>query len=86
LTSVWVGAFLQYVLVGWLPAILIAASYSPAQAGTLHGVMELAAAALGFVLGPLVAASGTRPASPPQCRSRPRWASRPCCWRRAAGG
>jgi len=49
------NSFLYYVLVGWLPAILIDAGYSAAQAGSLHGVMQLASAAAGFVLGPIVA-------------------------------
>lgn len=49
------NAFLYYILVSWLPAILIDAGYSPAQAGSLHGVMQLASAASAFVLVPLVA-------------------------------
>lgn len=49
------NSFLYYVLVGWLPAILIDAGYSAGEAGSLHGVMQLAGAAPGFVLGPLVA-------------------------------
>jgi CP family cyanate transporter-like MFS transporter len=54
-TFMGLNALLYYFLVGWLPAILIEAGYSPAQAGSLHGVMQLATAAAGFLLGPLVA-------------------------------
>jgi MFS transporter, CP family, cyanate transporter len=50
-----INSVLYYFLVAWLPAILIDAGYSPTQAGTLHGVMQLAGAAPGLVLGPLVA-------------------------------
>src|SRR5665213_270970 len=50
-----INSFLYYFLVAWLPAILIDAGYSPTQAGSLHGVMQLAGAAPGLVLGPLVA-------------------------------
>jgi cyanate permease len=46
------NAFLYHILVGWLPPVLIDAGYSAAQASSLHGVMQLAAAAPGFVLGP----------------------------------
>ena len=49
------NSVMYYFLVAWLPAILIDAGYSPAQAGSLHGVMQLAGAAPGLVLGPLVA-------------------------------
>lgn len=50
-----INSVLYYFLVAWLPAILIHAGYSPLQAGSLHGVMQLAGASPGLVLGPLVA-------------------------------
>lgn len=45
---------IYYVVVGWLPVILIDAGISPAQAGALHGVLQLATAAPGLVIGPLL--------------------------------
>lgn len=45
---------IYYVAVGWLPAILIDAGVSPIEAGTLHGVMQLATAVPGLLLGPLL--------------------------------
>jgi CP family cyanate transporter-like MFS transporter len=49
-----VNSFVYYVAVSWLPAILHDAGYSTGQAGSLHGVMQLATAAPGLVLVPLV--------------------------------
>ncbi|MGY3690506.1 CP family cyanate transporter-like MFS transporter [Bradyrhizobium sp. USDA 3240] len=43
-----------YIIVGWLPAILVQAGYSAAAAGTLHGVAQLATAVPGLILGPMV--------------------------------
>ncbi|MGY2989213.1 MFS transporter [Bradyrhizobium sp. USDA 4508] len=43
-----------YIIVGWLPAILVQASYPAATAGTLHGVLQLATALPGLILGPMV--------------------------------
>lgn len=43
-----------YIIVGWLPAILVQAGYSAAAAGTLHGVSQLATAVPGLILGPMV--------------------------------
>ena len=45
------NSFIYYVVVGWLPAILAAAGYSAAAAGTLHGLMQLATAIPGLMLG-----------------------------------
>ncbi len=42
---------IYYVVIGWLPAILIDAGVPPAEAGSLHGVMQLATALPGLVLG-----------------------------------
>jgi len=49
-----INSLLYYVLVAWLPAILTSAGLSPAAAGSLHGVMQLASAIPGLLLGPIV--------------------------------
>lgn len=49
-----IGSLLYYVLVAWLPAILTSAGLSPAAAGSLHGVMQLASALPGLLLAPIV--------------------------------
>jgi len=49
-----INSFLYYVLVAWLPAILTSSGLSPAAAGSLHGVMQLATAIPGLLLGPIV--------------------------------
>lgn len=43
-----------YVIVGWLPSILAEAGYSPAIAGSLHGLCQLAIAVPGLLLGTAV--------------------------------
>lgn len=48
-----INSLVYYVVIGWLPAILIGQGYSEAQAGSLHGLLQLATAAPGFVI-PLV--------------------------------
>ena len=48
------NSFLYYVLISWLPSILSLHGYSPAQAGTIHGVMQLATAVPGLFLGPII--------------------------------
>lgn len=48
------NSFVYYVVVTWLPAILIEAGYSPQTAGSLHGVSQLATALPGLVLMPLI--------------------------------
>ncbi len=45
---------IYYVIVGWLPSILTDAGLSPAQAGSLHGVLQLATAVPGLLLGPIL--------------------------------
>ena len=45
---------IYYVAIGWLPAILAQAGMPPAEAGSVHGVMQLATAVPGLVLGPIV--------------------------------
>ena len=42
-----------YVIIGWLPAILQSIGYSEAQAGSLHGLLQLATAAPGLAI-PLI--------------------------------
>lgn len=48
-----INSLVYYVVIGWLPAILIGQGYSEAQAGSLHGLLQLATAAPGFVI-PLI--------------------------------
>ncbi|WP_447649206.1 MFS transporter [Pseudomonas abietaniphila] len=43
-----------YIAIAWLPAILAEAGYTPVQAGSLHGVMQLAGAAPGVILIPML--------------------------------
>ncbi len=45
---------IYYVAIGWLPTMLIDAGLAPAQAGSLHGVLQLATAVPGLVLGPIL--------------------------------
>lgn len=45
---------IYYVIIGWLPAFLAETGMSAAQAGTLHGAMQLATALPGLVLGPVL--------------------------------
>ncbi len=42
-----INSLVYYVIVGWLPAILQSMGYSEAQAGSLHGLLQLATAAPG---------------------------------------
>lgn len=49
------NSLVYYVIITWLPAILTEAGYSPAAAGSLHGISQLATAVPGFFLGTLVA-------------------------------
>lgn len=48
-----INSLVYYVIVGWLPAILISYGYSEAQAGSLHGLLQLATAAPGLLI-PLI--------------------------------
>ncbi|ACY85616.1 CynX/NimT family MFS transporter [Edwardsiella piscicida] len=47
------NSLVYYVIIGWLPAILISLGYSDAQAGSLHGVLQLATALPGLLI-PLI--------------------------------
>ncbi|HEY4372441.1 MAG TPA: MFS transporter [Burkholderiales bacterium] len=49
-----INSTVYYVGVSYLPAILIDAGHSPAEAGSLHGVMQLFTAIPGLLLGPVV--------------------------------
>lgn len=48
-----INSLIYYIVIGWLPSILMALGYSDAQAGSLHGVLQLATAAPGLLV-PLV--------------------------------
>lgn len=45
---------IYYVVISWLPSILTDAGMSPAQAGSLHGILQLATAVPGLLLGPIL--------------------------------
>ncbi|EDZ4824119.1 CynX/NimT family MFS transporter [Salmonella enterica] len=47
------NSLIYYVISGWLPTILISHGYSEAQAGSLHGLLQLATAAPGLAI-PLI--------------------------------
>jgi len=49
-----VNSFVYYAIGAWLPSILASIGYSQAEAGSFHGVMQLATALPGFVIAPLV--------------------------------
>ncbi|MCT4706219.1 CynX/NimT family MFS transporter [Enterobacteriaceae bacterium H11S18] len=46
-----INSFIYYVIIGWLPSILISHGYSEAQAGSLHGLLQLATAIPGLFVG-----------------------------------
>lgn len=48
-----INSLIYYIVIGWLPSILMALGYSEAQAGSLHGVLQLATAVPGLLV-PLV--------------------------------
>ncbi|MCT4739633.1 CynX/NimT family MFS transporter [Raoultella ornithinolytica] len=48
-----INSLVYYVIIGWLPAILRSLGYSEAQAGSLHGLLQLATAAPGLAI-PLI--------------------------------
>ncbi|POT57652.1 MFS transporter [Citrobacter amalonaticus] len=45
-----INSLIYYVIIGWLPAILISHGYSEAGAGSLHGLLQLATAAPGLLI------------------------------------
>jgi MFS transporter, CP family, cyanate transporter len=48
------NSLVYYIVIAWLPAILADAGDSPAKAGSLHGLLQLATAAPGPLLIPIV--------------------------------
>lgn len=48
------NSFIYYVMIGWLPSVLTSSGHSAAEAGSLHGVMQLASAFSGLLVGPVV--------------------------------
>jgi CP family cyanate transporter-like MFS transporter len=48
-----INSLIYYVVIGWLPAILITHGYSESGAGSLHGLLQLATASPG-ILVPLI--------------------------------
>jgi len=49
---------IYYVVIGWLPTILVDAGMPATQAGSLHGVLQLATAVPGLLLGPILRKMG----------------------------
>ncbi|MBN9336098.1 MFS transporter, partial [Devosia sp.] len=49
-----VNSFVYYAVAAWLPSILVAQGFSLTEAGSLHGVMQLATALPGLVIVPVV--------------------------------
>jgi CP family cyanate transporter-like MFS transporter len=48
-----INSLIYYVIIGWLPAILQSHGYSETQAGSMHGVLQLATAVPGLAV-PLI--------------------------------
>lgn len=48
------NSFIYYVMIGWLPSVLASSGHSATEAGSLHGVMQLASAFSGLLVGPVV--------------------------------
>lgn len=48
-----INSLIYYIVIGWLPSILIAHGFSEAQAGSVHGILQLATAVPGLLV-PLV--------------------------------
>jgi len=49
------NSFFTYIMIAWLPSILIEGGHDAQQAGVLHGMFQLASAAPGIILIPLLA-------------------------------
>lgn len=45
-----INSLIYYIVIGWLPSILITYGFSEAQAGSLHGILQLATAAPGLLV------------------------------------
>lgn len=48
------NSLIYYSVTAWLPSILVTLGYSPVQAGSMHGLMQLATACAGIGLVPFV--------------------------------
>lgn len=48
------NSLVYYVIISWLPLILHEAGYTPAAAGNVHGLMQLASAVAGLLVVPMV--------------------------------
>ncbi|WP_437888329.1 CynX/NimT family MFS transporter [Phytobacter sp. V91] len=48
-----INSLIYYVVIGWLPAILLSYGYSEVEAGSLHGLLQLATASPGILI-PLI--------------------------------
>lgn len=46
-----INSLVYYVIIGWLPSILISHGYNEAEAGSIHGVLQLATAIPGLFVG-----------------------------------
>ena len=49
-----VNSFIYYAVAAWLPSILVSLGYSLAEAGSLHGIMQLGTAVPGLLIVPMV--------------------------------
>lgn len=45
-----INSLIYYVIIGWLPAILLSHGYSETQAGSMHGLLQLATAVPGLAV------------------------------------
>lgn len=45
------NSLVYYIIIGWLPAILVSQGFSATQAGSLHGLTQLSTAAPGLIIG-----------------------------------
>ena len=48
------NAMIFYIAVSWLPTILIDQGLPPGEAGSMHGVLQLATAIPGLILAPVI--------------------------------
>lgn len=46
-----INSLVYYVIIGWLPSILTSHGYSEAEAGSIHGILQLATAIPGLFVG-----------------------------------
>ncbi|BDH46227.1 MFS transporter [Salmonella enterica subsp. enterica serovar Choleraesuis] len=45
------NSLVYYVVIGWLPSILVSQGFTSTEAGSLHGLMQLSTAAPGLIIG-----------------------------------